>query len=726
MRDFVQAAFLHSVLQISLPRWDGAMQVNPTGQKREENISLATCAKTLLWTEVAKGLGFEGSEVDLQDRMSGDSSIFSKRAAAGSLAGAATEGQWETTDDPQDSLVTVAAAWLLAYGGGAQNDFTGNSLIGLFNRAVRQIAVSAGSGPRGLPESSIRALEIGLNLPLPEGTSEDAQQLRMSRRDMMRQEIKRVLSSSNSYPHDAKKSRIMCNDFLESRYNFSSKTVKIKRSGSIRHKTAVALSYDLDLVLEVPNLTTRASRRLWRMTHRRLQDLLSAQGAQELFGGSQNTSRFENESARCLPLPSLAFSSRVMTKNYPWLQERDELYWTVNDIAAFPQMRNNVPPPSTPKQLSAPSTPKQPPSTPKQLSLRAAQFVKCLPWSNNTKGSSSGRATAGGVGDQVRRDYLASPFLVDFRFSLPEEQDEQFLPLGPERRRWQAAMASGVQADRSSTKLLPGQWLPLPDGSTKFVPDGATKEEHQQHTTTPQVTKSTDDIIEFILLKKLNKNVRRFIQFTKRWVKERFPHRESAPLSGMSTTMFCFLYLWHLTGEQRFARDQQAVSYFAHHVQTGGSPSSGGRKPFGPITALRKEHEGAMAEFGKVLGVAREGVLLEEGGSSAEAMRKHRLQGSSPAAGARRGLLLDPKGKESGGFVLELFFGWLRFMVAEAELWHKCRKVGAPQWVNVFGEDRWCDSSVGRGSGLRRSRIGGSTFVLFVPRGTRGLEVISI
>ena len=52
--------------------------------------------------------------------------------------------------------------------------------------------------------------------------------------------------------------------------------------GSVVHKTAVALNYDLDLVLEVPSNV--GNRRIWRKTHKRMQALLKKWGGSAMVG----------------------------------------------------------------------------------------------------------------------------------------------------------------------------------------------------------------------------------------------------------------------------------------------------------------------------------------------------------------------------------------------------------------------------------------------------------
>lgn len=129
--------------------------------------------------------------------------------------------------------------------------------------------------------------------------------------------------------------------------------------------------------------------------------------------------------------------------------------------------------------------------------------------------------------------------------------------------------------------------------------------------------RSTDEVLVFLLNMKLSPNVRFFIQLVKRWSKERFPLKGGniEPLNGISITLFCLRFLWQLLGRHPGAEDE-------------------------------------ADEIGKLGAATALGL-----------------------GGPRRHLILSPKrGTFSPEFVLELFFGFMRFLVGEAEEFFQCKR----------------------------------------------------
>ena len=161
----------------------------------------------------------------------------------------------------------------------------------------------------------------------------------------------------------------------------------------------------------------------------------------------------------------------------------------------------------------------------------------------------------------------------------------------------------------------------------------------------PRFLRSLDEIIQYLLEERLSANVRGLVQLAKRWSKERFPRSVDYknPFNSVGTTLLCLRYLWLLLDE---------------------GEAKGGSAPLGKGTQFSTSSNTPVWEQITRLGIAlgvRKGVSVEGQDHS----------GEEPA---RRDLVLHPGAPEREEFVLELFFGFLRFLVAEAEHFFKCKK----------------------------------------------------
>lgn len=251
------------------------------------------------------------------------------------------------------------------------------------------------------------------------------------------------------------------------------------------------------------------------------------------------------------------------------------------------------------------------------------------------------------------RHYFASPFLIDIRlaFSTPSATTE-FLGLKtwwvgtttrttaypPNRTK---VLSAGDEEDHlSHNRDRPGNCELGPASSkTKLLVAaklGTTSGSKLAGGVTAAALPSTDDIIRW-LLRRLSPNVRSVIQLSKRWAKEWFLGSSTPPLSGVAMTFFVFRFLWQLLVSPAAGTPPGAEPARA------APPLDDGDQLHAPPNTLDE-----IAQLGESMGLG--------------------------SRGARRGLVLHPNAPAREDFVLELFFGFLSFLVREAESFRECHQ----------------------------------------------------
>ena len=377
----------------------------------------------------------------------------------------------------------------------------------------------------------------------------------------------------------------------ESEYNrFENAVMRSWQGGSITHKTAVTLNYDLDLALDIP--ANVGNRRIWRKAHQRLQRLLRIWGIRSTTpptpvlpsataqGQDEKPTQEQTSKEPALP-PSLAFSASGLTE---FSRQKGNQHSSVFDVSVFPAGVMNVDFAlgvhlgKEGAGIADGAVEKTSPGT------EAEDVVPSLPIEDvedrgahdHTKTRTEPRTIIDDtLYSDVAEDYRASPFQVDVRFVFqPTPGDADLLGLRP----WWVRRAGDEDLAKANESALAGT-----------------------------------DVIIRSLLDRLNRAVAHFIQLAKRWAKERLGRKEVHPLNGISITLFGLRYLWLLLG--------------------GGGDLG------------RRRADKVIRELGVTMGVHGQGK--------------------------RRSLILTPgvgSDEESPAeFVLELFFGFMRFLVGEAE-----------------------------------------------------------
>lgn len=418
------------------------------------------------------------------------------------------------------------------------------------------------------------------------------------RRETARTLLRRLLTAQRGLgvetPHPAY--GCLCEEFLEREFSFHRvNSIQIEAGGSIKHRTATVLNYDLDYVISVPN---RGNRRIWRRVHGRLQELLRGLG-QQVFGDHGRSLRRGDhvETFRAVQLPSVAASLDGLSDFH---QKMGVLHSSVLEIAVFPAIsRFGATLFDARTQLFFTEGDSRDHCREKTLTTRAA----------------------------IAKDYLAAPFRVDLRLDFENHlrgsgtaQDHRTMNGGATRNDphpWnnkpvEQQQVSGLQTWWSLRSEQTPSSASSVEGDHSFQ-EGDCSSSFQE----VQKLNSLDEILEELFQQRLHPNVASLINLAKRWVKERFPRKETAPLNGVSVTLFCLRFLFHVLG--------------------GGGGIAGGGGPFEDL-----------AKFGEAMGVGKNG--------------------------GRRHLILQPGDDErvEGEFVLELFFSFMRFIVGEAEQVGRC------------------------------------------------------
>ena len=469
---------------------DGQNVAQATFEKAERDLrllaqqaNLAACASRMLWTEVSIASGhMAASSDDSHDRdraedfveqllKGGESSSFLRNAASWYMA--KNEGIFE-----KDSTVDVHNRAFLQWGLTAleagQLELVRSSKYDSYDQANTWTMEGQG-GTQKWKDSRGGSQQLWGNKSNKQDSQSPFSQFLLYKLDerssrtppefAAKRNIWQVLRAQTGEGQGAKKPRPSvrdgarrCREFLFGE-GVSDNVLAPSLGGSLFHGTAVKVDYDADLVLR----HSFGSRRVWRRTHQRLQQLLTDFGTKSAWAAAETVEKTPWGRGP-LALPTVAFNTNSDTLEKS--QRLGALFSTVNDIVVFP-------------------------------SPESRRFA-----ANKTSGGP--RSAAESIRQEILRDYTASPFQVDLRLEPAFDIMRQ----------------PGLQDWRNDTKAV----------SKMLV--------HDQLVDIYPSFESTDGIINHLLSQKLSPNVRSFINLAKRWVKERFPQKDSSPLNGMSYRFF--------------------------------------------------------------------------------------------------------------------------------------------------------------------------------------------